>query len=61
MRKIATITIESAPMIPVDIAQSILFLLARLQSRIVGKKIMELIRDGPRLIAVVAWNGFDHT
>ena len=55
------IATESAPIIPADIAQSVLRLLARVQARIVGKKMTVLIRDGPRLIAVVASNGFDHT
>ena len=53
--------VGNAPIIAADTAHSLLPLFSRLQARKVGKKIAELIIDGPTLRIVLASNGFDHS
>ena len=48
MKKTAIPTMESAPIIIVEIVHSLLLLSERLHARSVGKKIMELTSDEPK-------------
>ena len=60
-RKIARNRIETAAIIDVDRAHSFHLLFDRLHARKVGKKMAELMRDGPMLRMALASYGFDHT